>query len=384
MKSPARKKIVFVNQSTGYLSIDIINAFAKDFDEVHLLYGELRVQDTLLDPKVRLTRVIKKSRRSHLTRFLAWSGASIQIFFLLLFRFRSYDIFYFTLPPFAYLSSLILPNRFSILIFDVYPDVLKVLGITPRNPIFAFWSWANRRLFQRAHRVYTIGNGLAKLMSAYTTSDKIHVIPLWSGLADAGPVPKAANPFLQQFQITDKFIVQYSGNIGAGNNIEALLDVAALLASDPSILFLIIGRGMKVPLVERLINERNLSNCLLLPFQPDEMLKYSLAAADLSVILVEEGTAEVSVPSKLFNLLKVGSSILAIGPANSEVNRIVKEYRLGECFEGKAPQQIASYVTRMKNSPDLSAHQQNAIEASRDFSPLNAQIYSKLYLDSES
>ncbi len=144
------KKIVFVNQSTGYLTIDIINSFAKHYDEVHVIYGNIRVQDIEIDKKVKYTRILKKSRSSHITRFLAWFAASIQVFFILLFRFRKYEIFYVSLPPFAYLSSLLLPNRFSLLMFDVYPDVLKMLNIKETNFIYRMWAEMEQEIIYKS------------------------------------------------------------------------------------------------------------------------------------------------------------------------------------------------------------------------------------------
>lgn len=379
----SRKKIVFVNQSTGYLTIDIINSFAKHFDEVHLIYGNIRVQDVALDPKVTYSKIVEKSRRSHVTRFLAWFIASIQVFFLLLFRFRGHEIFYVSLPPFAYLSSLFLRNKFSLLMFDVYPDVLKMLKIGPRNPVYWLWSRFNRRLFLRAHRVYTIGDSLANLMSQYAPRDKIHVIPLWSGLTDVKPVPKSQNPFVIEHCLSDKFIVQYSGNIGGTHNIETLIEAARILHNHQDILFLIIGRGFKVPLVKELIEKHQLKNCLLLPFQPDDVIRYSIAAADISVVLIEDEIADVSIPSKLYNIMAVGSGVLSISTEGSEIDKIVSRHGIGANFTKDQTRDICDYILRVKNSPELQAeYRKQSLIASKEYTPSNADRYLHVYLES--
>jgi hypothetical protein len=48
------RRIVFINQATGYLTIDVINSFTGDFDEIALITGSIRVQDIPLDKKSRL------------------------------------------------------------------------------------------------------------------------------------------------------------------------------------------------------------------------------------------------------------------------------------------------------------------------------------------
>ena len=63
------RKIVFVNQATGYITIDIINTFSDVFDEVAVIYGDIRVQDIELNQKVRKSKVAEKSRKNNFGRF---------------------------------------------------------------------------------------------------------------------------------------------------------------------------------------------------------------------------------------------------------------------------------------------------------------------------
>lgn len=378
------KKIVFVNQSTGYLTIDIINAFAKEFEVVELLYGEIRVQDIEIDSKVKKWRIGKKSRVSHARRFIAWFFASIQTFCILLFRYRRHEIFYVSLPPFAYLSSLILRNKFSLLMFDVYPDVLKMLNIKETDLIYKIWVSWNKKLFARAHRVYTIGDSLANLMAQYAPREKIHVIPLWTGLADVHPVSKEQNPFVQEHKLQHKFIVQYSGNIGGTHNIEVMIETARLLKDQKDILFLIIGRGLKVPLVNKLVEAYALNNCMVLPFQPDNMIRYSIAAADISVVLIEDKIADVSIPSKVYNIMAVGSGILSISPVTSEINKLIKRYNIGANFKKDEIQEMADYILQLKNNPAINEQfSANAVAAAKNYTVANAEHYLTVYLQDE-
>ena len=379
-----QSKIVIINQSTGYLTIDIINSFALHFDVVDLIYGEIREQDVPIHQKVRLQRVGKKSRVSHVRRFFAWITSAVQIFFLLLFKYRKHEIFYFSLPPFAYLGSLLLPNKFSLLMFDVYPDVLKMLNIRETHFVYKTWARWNKKLFAKAHRVYTIGDSLANLMAQYAPREKIYVIPLWTGLTNILPVPKEENPFINEHGLQGKFIVQYSGNIGGTHNIESLLEVAKLMKEHKDILFLIIGRGLKMPTVAKIIKERSLDNCLLLPFQRDDVIRYSIVAADLSVVLIEDKIADVSIPSKVYNIMAVGSGVLSISPKNSEINKLVNRYGIGANFQNDEIVQMADYILKVKNSPDLiRKYNANSIEASKNYTASNAHKYIEVYFEKE-
>jgi len=375
------KKIVFINQATGYLTIDIVNAFAKNFDKTALITGSIRVQDIPLDPKVKISKTVKYDRGNTRKKMTSWLIGTVQIFFHLLFKYRNYDVFYITIPPTAYLLSLLLPNRFSILVFDVYPDILKIYNINENKWIYKKWIGWNKKLFQNAHRLYTIGEGMRKLLAQYIDPQKIKIIPNWSGLTKIKPVEKKDNPFVKENNLEDKFIVQYSGNIGYTHNVEVLVEVAKQMKEHKDIIFLIIGRGDRVNHIKNLISEYKLDNCIQLPFQPDEILNYSLAAADLGVVLLDEKTAHASIPSKIYNLQAVGVPILAIATLDSEIKEHIEKYGNGETFTQHNSEGIKNFILKCKSDKDyLKKISDNSLSAAKDFSMANADKYYEEYV----
>jgi hypothetical protein len=375
------RKIVFVNQAFGFITIDIVNEFAKEFDKVAVIYGDLRVQDVPVDSRVILSKVVEKSRKSHTRRFIRWFVASLQIFFLLLTKYRRYEIFYFSVPPFAYLGSLFIRHRFSLLMWDVYPDALKIINVSENNVIYRWWASVNRKLFKRVYRIYTIGESLAGQMAQYISHEKIEVIPLWTGLHDILPVTKKDNQFIAQQGLEGKFIVLYSGNIGPTYPISSLIEAASFTSDDPDIVYLVIGRGTNFEMTRTMAREKGLANCMFLPFQPDEMLQYVLSASDISVVMIDEKVASASIPSKVYNLLAVGSPLLTIAPDQSEISNMVKTHNNGRNFPKDDIQGIASFIKEMKYSPEvLTEYSINSSKAADLYTPANAKKYLQQYL----
>lgn len=377
------RKIVFINQATGYLTIDIVNEFAKsgEFEKVALVAGSIRLQDVPIAKTVKWSKIALYDRGSPRNKLLSWIKGTLQVFWLLLIRFRKYEIFYITIPPFAYLISLILPNRFSILIFDVYPDVLKIFNISENNLIYKLWTKLNNRLFNKAHRLYTIGDGMANLLEKYVSRHKIIIIPNWSGLTEVLEITKDKNKFIESQKITQKFIVQYSGNIGYTHNVEVLVELAQDMQSYTDIYFLIIGRGDKYNTIQHLLSKYQLKNCKLLPFQPDNTLNYTLSAADLGVVLLDEKTAHVSIPSKIYNLQKVGVPILGIADVKSELSRHLSRHKNGKCFSPNEWKSIKDYILFVKNNPSFHNELKiNSREAAKYYTMENASKYFNTYL----
>lgn len=141
-----KKKIVFINQSSGYLMIDILNVYSYEYDKVVLISGSLKIMERNLNKNVSLKKIIPYNRNSTIKRIFTWVISTIQIYFLLLFRFRNFEVIFTTNPPLSYLTSIFLRNPFSIIIYDTYPDALKNIGINEGNIIYKLWKKLNRRI----------------------------------------------------------------------------------------------------------------------------------------------------------------------------------------------------------------------------------------------
>ena len=379
------KNIVFINQATGYLTIDIINAFVESgkFDKVALVAGSVRVQNKDLAGEVNWTKICKYNRGASWKKALSWLLGTVQIAFLLLSRYRKYEVFYVSIPPTAYLLSSFLNNPFSILIYDIYPDALKTYKISERNFLYRLWVGWNKKILPQAHRVYTLSEGMAAVLGKYLPKEKVTVIPNWSDVSLFQPVAKKENSFVAEHRLENKFVVQYSGNIGYTHNVEVLVELAKELQHQKDILFQIIGRGERTAAIKALVKEYKLQNVELLPFQADEILPYSLAAADLAVITLNDETAMVSVPSKTYNLLAVGVPLLCVASNKSELNRLVTLCGNGKCYEANRMGEMADFILELKNSPEmLKSYKINSRKASSNFTSQNAQYYLQSYVQS--
>lgn len=374
------KKIVFINQAVNFLTVDIVNSFAEKYDHITLITGNIHAQGSELNPKVKIDKLIKYNEKSLATKIYGWTIATVQIFFKLLFRYRSHEVFFVSIPPMSYLSMLLLKNRFSILIWDVYPDTLNIYGIGEKNLLFKFWVWSNKKIFKKAYRLFTIGDIIAELISKYIDKERIKIISLWTNFENFIPIEKADNFFVKEHQLQEKFVVQYSGNIGAIHNVEVMVEIAGLLKENSKILFLIIGKGDKVNKIKERIRQNDLRNCLVLPFQPDDMFPYSLSAADLGVVILNSKTSKGSIPNKAYNLMTAGKPVLYIASKDSELHNYADKYNNGKCFEGNELQAIATFIKQLSEDEQLQQqYKTNSLKAATDFTRKNTTAIIKAY-----
>ncbi len=370
------KKIILINQNTGYLTIDIANAFTTRYEKVVLMTGFVRKMERDLLPAISIQRMVRYNRESTVKRLWTWFWGSTQVFFALLFKYRDFEVVYFTNPPMAYLSSLFLPNRFSVVVYDTYPDALKTVGIKENNLFYKLWASANKKIFAKVKKVITLSEGMAEQLGLYVEASKIQVIPNWPGSGQFKQVPRSTNIFALEHNLSEKFVVMYSGNMGYTHNVESIIDLAIEMRQEKDISFVLIGEGQKKDLLKSLVKKHDLSNVLFFPWQPSEILPYSLATADVAVVTIDISSSLLSVPSKTYNILATGSPMLCIAPDNSEIAKLAQIYDCGKSFSKEDITGMKDFILDLKQNPDKrQEYSSNALAASVNFVKENAFQY---------
>lgn len=375
--------MVVINQAANYLTVGLCNAFNRQFDTVSLITGSIHVQGEELDPSIAVRWINRWHERPAWKKAGSYLLGLARMWWLLLTRYRRHEVLFVSVPPMGYLLNLILPHRFSMVIWDIYPDAFKVTGMEESHPIYRIWSWLNRRSFRKAYRLFTISDTMADALSRYVGRERLIVQPIWAIFTPEDRVPRDRNLFLEAHELGDRFIVQYSGNIGLTHNVELLIGIAERLQTNDRILFQIIGRGPREPAIRRKVEESGLSNVQMLPFQSDEMFPHSLSAADLGVVILDERVSTGSVPSKAYNLMSLGIPALYVAGETSQLARDARTFGHAHCFQHDQLEDMAAFVSRLATEASLrESMATSAVAAARSFGRANADRFAGLYFRS--
>ena len=375
------KKIIFINQETGPLLIDMINVFSKYDFEITLCTGEIIKTYAELDSSVSVKFFKKYKKNNNLQRVISWSLFFIQVlFFLMLNLKKDTKIWVSTNPPFAPWLVLFFKNISYIHVYDVYPNALLALpSISRTSLIYKIFLWLNKKSFKKSSKVFTPSQGMKNMLLESTDDKKVVVIPWWADTDFIKPIPKEQNRFISDNHLDNYFIVMYSGNLGLTHNIEKILNTALKLKKIDDIKFVIIGEGPKKNIVDNFALKNQLKNLLVLPYQDEETLPYSLSCADISIVLDSfssnkgsESTA--SIPSKTYYLMAAGSVIYAESDSSSELNTLINKYNLGFCDSSDGEDDLINFIKKCKDSKELfKTYKQNSRNASQYFTRSNAK-----------
>lgn len=241
-------------------------------------------------------------------------------------------------PPFlgllGFLFKLVRGQRYVVLVYDIYPDLLVGLGTIRSGIMSRAWTLLNQLVLKHASQIFTIGEEMAYLLNrtydlGRTAAGCAIVIPNWADVDGIRPLAKCDNRFAIEHGLVGRITVLYSGNMGNTHDIESILAVARELKDHETIRFLFIGEGAKWPLVEKTIADEDLGNTLLLPFQPEENIPYSMATGDIGIVAYQPGTESCMVPSKTYYYMAAGLVPLVISSRETDISRMLEGHHCG-------------------------------------------------------
>ena len=300
---------------------------------------------------------------------------SLSIFISALLSFRDDDIVIaVTNPPLLpYLSSVACRARgahFVLLVHDVYPEVLSRLGVLkPGSMAERILDSASRWLYESTSRILVLGRDMKKIISGKLSSgqERISVATNWASTEAILPQDRYKNKLLGKLRLNDKFVVQFWGNMGRPHCIEDLVDAAQLLASDPTIHFLLIGWGTKKSWAIKEKQVRGLENLTILDPPAREDSCDVQNACDIAINTLISGMTGISVPSRTYNAMAAGKPVLAVCDPDSELATMVNEEGIGWVVAPGHPDLIAAILQKAKCDQsaleDMSSRARKAVAA---------------------
>ena len=241
---------------------------------------------------------------------------------------------------------------------DIYPETAVELGVPlMRGPIGAALSRLRDLSLTRAAANVVVGERMAQHVRARGVSpDRVHVIPNWSDDEQLCPIGHDDNPLRREWGLERSFVVGYSGNLGRAHEFATVLSAAQLLRDHPRIVFLFIGGGHQFDQLAQSAEQRGLHRIFrFIPYQPQELLKYSLNVPDVHLISLRPELEGLIVPSKFYGIAAVGRPVISITASDGEIARLVRRHECGLVVEPGNGPGLAETLILLSNCPSRTA-----------------------------
>ena len=260
------------------------------------------------------------------------------------------------LPSIAAVHRLMRKGRFIVLVQDVYPEAAVQLGTLRAGGLLnRLWSKVDRFTLSQADRIVVVGEDMRAVISRKLPPEKhenIVVIRNWTDGDRVVPIRKASSSTAAQHGLVDPFVVQYSGNVGLSQGLEAVLEAAERLRKE-GVVFTFVGQGVAMAGLRAAAAARNLSNVMFLARVPDADLADSLAACDAALVPLSAGMEGLSVPSKYYTAMASGRAALVMMEEHSEIARSVVADESGLLIPAGDISSLCRAVLQLKGDPAL-------------------------------
>jgi len=212
----------------------------------------------------------------------------------------------------------------------------------------------NRWLYKYASKIIVVGRDMKELLERKTAGldVPIAIITNWAELETVEPASKAENDLLRKLGLLDKFVLLYAGNMGHPNDLESIVEAAAMLQENDAIHFIFLGSGAKRPWLERAVVDKDLQNVTILEPLARSEQRVFLNACDVALVSLVSGMRGVSMPSRTYNALAAGKPILALSDAGSELEMVIEDDEVGWIVPPGDPKALADIVSKIYESRD--------------------------------
>lgn len=227
---------------------------------------------------------------------------------------------------------------------DFNPEQVVAVGYSKNKLILKAMMWFDKFSCKRSDLVITVGRDLVETMEKRFKGKKVPSVTLinnWIDEKEIYPLPQdneKVMAFKKKYDLENKFVIMYSGNIGLYYDLENIIKViekfrGVKTLDGRDVVFAFVGAGSVLDKLVLYTREKKMENVTLIPYQDKADLNYSLNAGDVHWCVNAKGIKGVSCPSKYYGLAAAGKPVLGVLEHDSEVQWLIEQSGNGLCCE---------------------------------------------------
>ena len=166
-------------------------------------------------------------------------------------------------------------------------------------------------------------------------------------------LPPPIEDIKAKYNLSDKFVAVYGGNMSIAQKIENVIDLAESCLDYKDILFLLVGRGQDIPSIKEKVKKRKLTNITFLDFMPKDEYLQLLSVCDVGLISLNEKLAVPNIPSKTLSYFNLSIPIIASIDRNTDYGRYLESAGAGLWSYAGETEKFKQNLLKLYNSPEL-------------------------------
>jgi glycosyltransferase involved in cell wall biosynthesis len=214
----------------------------------------------------------------------------------------------------------------------------------------------DRFCLTQADAVVVLGRCMRELVLAKGVDPaKVTTITPWADADEVrgvhGDGNRSTNIYRAEWEIGDRFVIEYSGNCGIGHDVSSVCQAMLELRGDDQIRWVFVGGGVTRPRIEEFVQKHGIKNVIMKPYQPRARLGDLLSLGDAHLVLVADRFEGLLLPSKFYGVMAAARPTIYIGPAASEVARVIAEESCGFAVANGDCASLVAAIRQLQSIP---------------------------------
>jgi colanic acid biosynthesis glycosyl transferase WcaI len=201
---------------------------------------------------------------------------------------------------------------------------------------------------------------LDRAIAKGVSEKKLTLFPNWSDTEFVTPTT-CGKTLKREWGFSEKDkVILYAGNIGQKQGLEVVLETAKHYTKNTHVKFVLVGTGVYLDTLKKMVEQQNITNLFFKPLQPWERVPEMLALTDIHLVVQKKGAADAVLPSKLTNILSAGGHALVTAEAHTELGQISQKYP--GIYTTVDPESTQAFIIAVDNmlAQDISNHNEVA------------------------
>ena len=194
---------------------------------------------------------------------------------------------------------------------DVFPQIAIQSGLLKPGWSSKWISRVARWSLESLDRVVVVGRCMEqKLLQEGFSGRNLVKIPNWADGTQLIPLDRASSPFVTDNGLQKRFVLMYSGNLGIVHEVDTVENLLRSTNVLAHFMVCVVGDGAHRGHLQAMTREKQWSHVRFFPYQPEETLRFSLAAAHVHLVTLKPDMSGLSVPSKIYGIFAAGRPVL--------------------------------------------------------------------------
>lgn len=218
-------------------------------------------------------------------------------------------------------------SKAYLIIRDIFPKWTLDTGLLKKGLLYKYLKGVERDLYSsfdvigieaKSDLEYFENYGLKK-------SIKIEVLNNWG--SDLGNID---NYFSSDYLLDNKKVnIVYGGNMGDAQDILSLVNLIDYSILGQKAIMLLMGDGNQFNKIKKTINQKNLTNIVLMPTVDRERYLSIMSKADIGLVSLSKKMSSNNYPLKMVGYMQLAKPILASVNKNNEIIKMIEKEKIG-------------------------------------------------------